>query len=113
MLDFDFEKVCSQTLSDQNVYACLVCGKFFQGRGRHTHAYFRRADDAAGSSRRRRGRDADIPCRDDAAAATRKIPRRRRGGGADTPRRRPRMFRSRDARSQVHALDAVGPPHVY
>ena len=39
LLDFDFEKVCSQTLSDQNVYACLVCGKFFQGRGRHTQAY--------------------------------------------------------------------------
>lgn len=38
-LDFDFEKVCSISLSNQNVYACLVCGKFFQGRGRHTHAY--------------------------------------------------------------------------
>ena len=39
LLDFDFEKVCSQTLTNQNVYSCLVCGKFFQGRGRHTHAY--------------------------------------------------------------------------
>lgn len=39
LLDFDFEKVCSQSLSNQNVYSCLVCGKFFQGRGRHTHAY--------------------------------------------------------------------------
>ncbi|KAJ1651602.1 Ubiquitin carboxyl-terminal hydrolase 10 [Dispira simplex] len=39
-LDFDFEKVCSVSLSDQNVYACLVCGKYYQGRGRSTHAYF-------------------------------------------------------------------------
>ena len=30
-LDFDFEKVCSVTLSNVNVYACLVCGKYFQG----------------------------------------------------------------------------------
>ncbi|XP_039299584.1 U4/U6.U5 tri-snRNP-associated protein 2-like [Nilaparvata lugens] len=22
-----------------NVYACLVCGKYFQGRGMNTHAY--------------------------------------------------------------------------
>lgn len=39
MLDFDFEKVCSVSLSDQNVYACLVCGKYFKGRGRATHAF--------------------------------------------------------------------------
>eukprot|EP00611_Tribonema_gayanum_P023279 TRINITY_DN4868_c0_g1_i3.p1 TRINITY_DN4868_c0_g1~~TRINITY_DN4868_c0_g1_i3.p1 ORF type:complete len:383 (-),score=125.60 TRINITY_DN4868_c0_g1_i3:706-1794(-) len=39
VLDFDFEKLCSVTLSNQNVYACLVCGKYFQGRGRSTHAY--------------------------------------------------------------------------
>jgi U4/U6.U5 tri-snRNP-associated protein 2 len=39
MLDFDFEKVCSITLSNQNAYACLVCGKYFQGRGPSTHAY--------------------------------------------------------------------------
>ena len=39
MLDFDFEKLCSVTMSNQNVYACLVCGKYFQGRGRGTHAY--------------------------------------------------------------------------
>ncbi|CAG8498076.1 8594_t:CDS:10 [Paraglomus brasilianum] len=30
MLDFDFEKVCSVSLSNLNVYACLVCGKYFQ-----------------------------------------------------------------------------------
>lgn len=29
-LDFDFEKCCSVTLSGHNVYACLVCGKYFQ-----------------------------------------------------------------------------------
>ena len=31
VLDFDFEKVCSVTLSNINVYVCLVCGKYFQG----------------------------------------------------------------------------------
>ncbi|ORZ39646.1 hypothetical protein BCR44DRAFT_127780, partial [Catenaria anguillulae PL171] len=38
-LDFDFEKVCSVSLSNVNVYACLVCGKYFQGRGQSSHAY--------------------------------------------------------------------------
>ncbi|KAI9218842.1 hypothetical protein BC828DRAFT_399314 [Blastocladiella britannica] len=38
-LDFDFEKVCSVSLSDLNVYACLVCGKYFAGRGPQSHAY--------------------------------------------------------------------------
>ena len=27
VLDFDFEKFCSVSLSNLNVYACLVCGK--------------------------------------------------------------------------------------
>ncbi|RDW67606.1 cysteine proteinase-2 [Coleophoma cylindrospora] len=40
VLDFDFEKLCSVSLSNINVYACLVCGKYFQGRGEKTHAYF-------------------------------------------------------------------------
>lgn len=31
VLDFDFEKLCSVTLTTNNVYACLVCGKYFQG----------------------------------------------------------------------------------
>lgn len=31
MLDFDFEKLCSVSLSPMNVYACLVCGKYYQG----------------------------------------------------------------------------------
>ncbi|PSR94292.1 U4/U6.U5 tri-snRNP-associated protein [Coniella lustricola] len=39
-LDFDFEKLCSISLSNINVYACLVCGKYFQGRGPKSHAYF-------------------------------------------------------------------------
>lgn len=38
-LDFDQQKVCSQTLSHMNVYACLVCGKYFEGRGKQTPAY--------------------------------------------------------------------------
>lgn len=38
-LDFDFEKVCSISLAKVNVYACLVCGKYFQGRGGNTHAF--------------------------------------------------------------------------
>jgi Zn-finger in ubiquitin-hydrolases and other protein len=32
-------QLCSVSLSNQNVYACLVCGKYFQGRGKSTHAY--------------------------------------------------------------------------
>jgi len=39
VLDFDFEKLCSVSLSRINVYACLICGKYFQGRGPSTHAY--------------------------------------------------------------------------
>ena len=55
-LDFDFEKLCSVSLSHMNVYCCLVCSKYFQGkaitctmnllishyfkgRGKGTHAY--------------------------------------------------------------------------
>src|SRR5689334_5470502 len=39
-LDFDFEKLCCVSLSTLHVYACLVCGKYFQGRGKNSHAYF-------------------------------------------------------------------------
>jgi U4/U6.U5 tri-snRNP-associated protein 2 len=39
MLDFDFEKQCSITFSYLNVYACLTCGKYYQGRGTSTLAY--------------------------------------------------------------------------
>lgn len=38
-LDFDFEKCCSISLSPVNVYVCLVCGKYYQGRGPNTHAH--------------------------------------------------------------------------
>jgi U4/U6.U5 tri-snRNP-associated protein 2 len=31
MLEFDFEKVCCETLTNLNVYCCLICGKFYQG----------------------------------------------------------------------------------
>ena len=31
MLDFDFEKVCSVSLNNLNIYGCLTCGKYFQG----------------------------------------------------------------------------------
>ncbi|ORX68644.1 cysteine proteinase [Linderina pennispora] len=44
-LDFDFEKLCSVSLSNNNVYACLVCGKYYQGRGKQTHAYFHSIND--------------------------------------------------------------------
>mmetsp|Transcript_7674 Transcript_7674/g.34120 ORF Transcript_7674/g.34120 Transcript_7674/m.34120 type:complete len:532 (-) Transcript_7674:1264-2859(-) len=44
MLDFDFEKVCSVSLENLNVYACLVCGKYLQGRGRNSHVYFHSLD---------------------------------------------------------------------
>ena len=40
VLDFDFEKLCSVSLSNINVYACLVCGRYFQGRGPKSNAYF-------------------------------------------------------------------------
>mmetsp|Transcript_8000 Transcript_8000/g.22516 ORF Transcript_8000/g.22516 Transcript_8000/m.22516 type:complete len:519 (+) Transcript_8000:108-1664(+) len=39
VLDFDFEKLCSVSLSGENVYVDLVDGKYFQGRGKETHAY--------------------------------------------------------------------------
>ncbi len=37
-LNFDFDKVCSVSNSKLNVYCCLVCGKFLQGRGAGTPA---------------------------------------------------------------------------
>jgi U4/U6.U5 tri-snRNP-associated protein 2 len=44
ILDFDFEKLCSVSLSNINVYACLICGKYFQGRGPKSHAYIHSLD---------------------------------------------------------------------
>ena len=30
VLDFDLEKLCSVSLRSTNVYACLVCGRYYQ-----------------------------------------------------------------------------------
>ena len=38
-IDFDFENICSISLSATNVYCCLVCGKYFQGRTKNSIAY--------------------------------------------------------------------------
>ncbi|KAK2192021.1 hypothetical protein NP493_40g01015, partial [Ridgeia piscesae] len=46
LLDFDFEKLCCISLSNLNVYACLVCGKYFQGRGMKSHAYTHSVQDS-------------------------------------------------------------------
>lgn len=44
-LDFDFSPHCSVTLdSSPHIYACLVCGKFFRGKGRQTPAYTHSVD---------------------------------------------------------------------
>lgn len=46
LLDFDFEPSCSVSLeSGPHVYGCLVCGKFFRGRGRQTPAYTHSVDE--------------------------------------------------------------------
>ncbi|KAL3938116.1 MAG: hypothetical protein SGBAC_006899 [Bacillariaceae sp.] len=46
LLDFDFEPSCSVSLeSGPHVYACLVCGKFFRGRGKSTPAYVHSVND--------------------------------------------------------------------
>ncbi|ODV97817.1 hypothetical protein PACTADRAFT_36530 [Pachysolen tannophilus NRRL Y-2460] len=44
-LDFDFEKICSISLSNVNVYSCLCCGKYFQGRHDSSHAFFHSIND--------------------------------------------------------------------
>lgn len=43
-LNFDFDKVCLTTLSNVNVYCCLVCGKYFQGRSQSSPAYLHALD---------------------------------------------------------------------
>lgn len=46
LLDFDMEPACSVTLeSGPHVYACLVCGKFYRGRGSQTPAYLHAVDE--------------------------------------------------------------------
>jgi U4/U6.U5 tri-snRNP-associated protein 2 len=45
LLDFDMEPSCCVTLeAGPHVYACLVCGKFFRGRGPQTPAYLHAVD---------------------------------------------------------------------
>lgn len=39
VLDFDFEKACCVTGHNFNIYACLVCGRYYQGRSCGTKAY--------------------------------------------------------------------------
>ena len=39
LLNFDFEKVCSVTLSPSNIYCCLTCGKYFHGKSETTPAF--------------------------------------------------------------------------
>ena len=39
ILDFDQEKVCCVSLKDNNIYSCLVCGKYFHGKGKTTPCY--------------------------------------------------------------------------
>ncbi|KAG7356351.1 ubiquitin carboxyl-terminal hydrolase [Nitzschia inconspicua] len=46
LLDFDFEPSCSVSLeTGPHVYCCLVCGKFFRGRGKQTPAYTHSVDE--------------------------------------------------------------------
>ncbi|KAL2936932.1 U4/U6.U5 tri-snRNP-associated protein 2 [Bienertia sinuspersici] len=42
-LDFDFEKHCSKCFKKEDVYACLVCGKYYHGKrfGSHAHEHSR------------------------------------------------------------------------
>lgn len=47
VLDFDLEPSCSITLqTGAHIYACLVCGKYFRGRGRQTPAYTHAVEEA-------------------------------------------------------------------
>lgn len=40
VLDFDFEAACSVSVqAGPHIYACLVCGKYYRGRGPRTPAY--------------------------------------------------------------------------
>eukprot|EP00698_Gefionella_okellyi_P002961 TRINITY_DN12800_c0_g1_i1.p1 TRINITY_DN12800_c0_g1~~TRINITY_DN12800_c0_g1_i1.p1 ORF type:complete len:507 (-),score=109.21 TRINITY_DN12800_c0_g1_i1:23-1354(-) len=40
LLDFDMTRSCSVSSAVTNIYACLACGKYFQGRGRQTPVFF-------------------------------------------------------------------------
>ena len=43
-LDFDQLKQCCLTLATSSIYCCLVCGKYFKGRGSTTPAYIHALD---------------------------------------------------------------------
>jgi U4/U6.U5 tri-snRNP-associated protein 2 len=45
-LDFDAPHVCSVSMSNTQVYACLVCGGFFRGKGPRTEAHSHSLDEA-------------------------------------------------------------------
>lgn len=45
ILDFDLDRLCSVSLSSLNIYACLVCGRFLQGKGPSSHAFFHSLED--------------------------------------------------------------------
>lgn len=38
-LDFDLPPICSTSLQSHNVYICLICGRYLQGRSPSSHAY--------------------------------------------------------------------------
>lgn len=44
-LDFDIEKICCITLSTTNIYCCLSCGKYFQGKNHNSPAFKHMLDD--------------------------------------------------------------------
>lgn len=44
-LDFDSEKICCITLSPLNVYCCLVCGHYYQGRHEKSPAFIHSIDE--------------------------------------------------------------------
>jgi U4/U6.U5 tri-snRNP-associated protein 2 len=46
LLDFDFEPACSVSLeTGPHIYGCLVCGKFFRGKGKQSPAYTHAVDE--------------------------------------------------------------------
>ena len=47
LLDFDFEPACSVSLErSPHIYACLVCGKYFRGKGRQTPAFIHSVEES-------------------------------------------------------------------
>lgn len=46
VLDFDLEKICCVSLATINIYCCLTCGKFYQGRSKNSYAYNHAVDNS-------------------------------------------------------------------